>query len=140
MIPPCTAALRIRPWLSDHDHGKYMSGRRWQQHEIGILDDADLPVADQSIAHALAERAGPGVKLRICCTTRTHRQVRKASSAQTVVARRWRVHKALASYASLLGKGEVEIRLHHGAVYNSIYYADDQMLVSQRVGDSWPWS
>jgi hypothetical protein len=26
----------------------------------------------------------------------------------------------------------VEIRLHQGAVYNFIYYADDQMLVSQR--------
>jgi hypothetical protein len=42
------------------------------------------------------------------------------------------VREGLAIYAPLRENGDVEIRLHQGAVYNSIYYADDQMLVSQR--------
>ena len=43
------------------------------------------------------------------------------------------VGEALAIYAPLHDKGEVEIRLHEGVVYNSIYYSDDQMLVSHQV-------
>ena len=41
------------------------------------------------------------------------------------------VGEALAIYAPLHEKDEVEIRLHQGVVYSAIYYADDQLLVSQ---------
>jgi len=42
------------------------------------------------------------------------------------------VRAALAIYAPLREKGQVRIRLHRGVVYGSIYYADDELLVSQR--------
>jgi transcriptional regulator with XRE-family HTH domain len=103
------------------------------EHEIGILDDADLPVAaDQSIADVLAERAMSGVRLRICL----HDTNPPAGGAGAVCPDSDRtsvasLYEALAIYAALREKGEVEVRNHQGVVYNSIYYADDQMLVSQ---------
>jgi len=103
------------------------------QREIGILDDTDMPVAaDPPIGAALAERARSGVKMRICLhdtnmSTRTQEAVCPDGGDTS------EVHKALAIYAPLHTQGKVEIRLHCRVMYNSIYYADDQMLVSQRV-------
>ena len=74
------------------------------------------------------------MKIRVCLhSTNTFAG---AQSAVCPDSRRvWEVHirKALAVYAPLREQGEVEIRLHRGTVYNSIYYADDQMVVSQHV-------
>ena len=105
------------------------------QREIGILDDADMPVAaDPPIAAVLAERARSGVKMRICLhDTNASTGAQDAVCPDTGDASEVRVHKALAIYAPLHAQGKVEIRLHRGVVYNSIYYADDQMLVSQHV-------
>jgi transcriptional regulator with XRE-family HTH domain len=104
------------------------------QHEIGILEDTDLPVAaDQSIADTLGERAGSGVKLHICLydanASASAQGVGCPDDRDTPTAR---MREGLAIYAPLRENGDVEIRLHQGVVYNSIYYADDQMLVSQR--------
>ena len=105
------------------------------EHEIGILDDTDMPVAtDPPIAAVLAERARSGVKMRICL-----HDTNSSAGTQAVVCpdsgdtSEIRVHEALAIYAPLHAQGKVEIRLHRGVVYNSIYYAEDQMLVSQHV-------
>jgi transcriptional regulator with XRE-family HTH domain len=105
------------------------------QREIGILDDTDMPVAaDPPIAAVLAERARSGVKMRICL-----HDTNAPTGAQDVICRasghalEVRAHEALAIYAPLHAQGKVEIRLHRGAMYNSMYYADDQMLVSQHV-------
>jgi hypothetical protein len=102
------------------------------RHEIGILADVGLPpAANQRIMAALAERAGSGVRLRICL-----RDPGDPADAQRIAqpesgdASAPSVRHALASYAPLGGKGQVEIRLHQGIVYSSIYYADDQLLVS----------
>jgi transcriptional regulator with XRE-family HTH domain len=100
------------------------------EHEIGILDDAGLPIAgDRPILAALAERAGSGVSMRICLHAPVVAQgvARPESSAAPTDS----VRDALAIYAPLREKGEVEIRLHQGIVYSSIYHADDQLLVSQ---------
>jgi transcriptional regulator with XRE-family HTH domain len=104
------------------------------QHEIGILDAADLLIAaDRPIADALGERAGADVKLRICLY-----DADASASAQGVSCPdggdtpTTRMREGLAIYAPLRENGDVEIRLHQGVVYNSTYYADDQMVVSQR--------
>jgi transcriptional regulator with XRE-family HTH domain len=105
------------------------------QHEIGILDCADMPVAaDPAIAAVLAERARSGVKMRICLhDTNTpigaQGEVCPARSHTPEV----RVREALVVYAPSRATGEVQIRLHRGVVYNFMYYADDQMLVGQHV-------
>ena len=105
------------------------------QREIGILDYVDMPVAaDPAIAAVLAERATSGVKMRICLhDTNTHAGAQDALCPDSGRTSEVRVREALAVYAPLRAKGDVEIRLLRGAVYNSMYYGDDQMLVSQHV-------
>jgi transcriptional regulator with XRE-family HTH domain len=104
------------------------------QREIGILDELDMPVAaDQAVADALARRAESGVNLRICL----HDTNASAGAQGTDCPDRGdtptaRMREGLAIYAPLREEGQVEIRLHLEVVYNSIYYADDQILVSQR--------
>jgi transcriptional regulator with XRE-family HTH domain len=105
------------------------------QREIGILDDADMPVAaDPPIAAVLAERARSGVRMRICVhDTNTHAGAQGAVRPDSGHTSEVLVHEALAVYTPLRAKGDVEIRFHRGALYNSMYYADDQMLVGQHV-------
>jgi transcriptional regulator with XRE-family HTH domain len=103
------------------------------QHEIGILEDASLPVAaDQRVLAALAERAGSGVSMRVCLYDPDASDIsRRAGRPESDDAPTVGVRGALAIYAPLRQKGEVEVRFHQGIVYSSIYYADDQLLVSQ---------
>ena len=42
-----------------------------------------------------------------------------------------KIRKALALYQSVAGAENVEIRLHQTVLYNSIYRADDQLIVNQ---------
>jgi hypothetical protein len=73
------------------------------------------------------------VKLRICLydanASASAQGVGCPDGGDTPTAR---MHEGLAIYAPLRQNGDVEIRLQRGVVYNSVYYADDQMLVSQR--------
>jgi transcriptional regulator with XRE-family HTH domain len=101
--------------------------------EIGILEDVGVPVgADRPILAGLAERARSGVSMRICLhdpdASRIAQRVGRAESGGALTAS---VRDALAIYAPLREKGGVEIRLHPGIVYSSIYYGGDQLLVSQ---------
>jgi len=103
------------------------------RNEIGILDDADPPVAaDEVIMTAISGRAAAGVKVRVCLhypgmPVAGQGTVRPTGDDTSVAGLR----EALAIYAPLRDQGEVEIRLHQGIVYSSVYYADDQLLVSQ---------
>ena len=100
------------------------------QCEIGILEEADLPVAaDQAIVDALAERARAGVRLRICLYDRNAPAGAQGVGCGGLLESS--VQVAVVIYAPLRERGEVEIRLHHGAMYNSIYLADDQLMVMQ---------
>jgi transcriptional regulator with XRE-family HTH domain len=103
------------------------------EHEIGILDDTDLPLAaDQSIADVLAERAMSGVRLRICLhEMNASADARGAACSGSGRTSAVSLYEALAVYAPLREKRGVEVRLHQGVAYNCIYRADDQMLVSQ---------
>jgi hypothetical protein len=42
-----------------------------------------------------------------------------------------KIRNALTLYRSVAGVENVEIRLHQAVLYNSIYRADDQLLVNQ---------
>jgi transcriptional regulator with XRE-family HTH domain len=105
------------------------------QHEIGILEDAGLPLAaDQPILAALAERAGSGVSMRICLYDPDASGIaQRAGRPESGDAPTASVRDALAIYTPLREKGKVKIRLHQGIVYSSIYHGDDdELLVSQQ--------
>lgn len=98
------------------------------QHEIGILDDTWLPFAgDQRIMAVLAERAGAGISVRICLRDPDTPVARNAVRMERGDAPAASVSDALDVYAPLREK----VRLHQGMVYSSIYYGDDELLVSQ---------
>ena len=101
--------------------------------EIGMLEDASVSVAaDQPIAAVLAERAAFGVNVRICLyNTSAPTVALGVARPQDAGASVGSLREALSIYAPLREKGDVEIRLHQGAAYSSIYCVDDQVLVSQ---------
>ena len=107
---------------------------RSTRHEIGILDDIDAPLAsDQAIVAVLAEQMRAGVKIRVCLHSTDESFSRQADQLRGGPNASARVREAVAVYAPLSEKGEVEIRLHQGVVYDSIYYSDDELLVSHQV-------
>lgn len=93
--------------------------------EIGILDDSGLLLAeDPAIMTALRRRARAGTRLRIClCDPNTCAPSKVAAQVQ----------EALACYGHLRESGNVEIRLHSVSLTNSIFRADDNVLISQHV-------
>jgi transcriptional regulator with XRE-family HTH domain len=103
------------------------------QSEIGILDDpGSSPVGGQPITPVLAERAESGVRVRICLRdSYTPGVSQRAFGPQDSNAPTTSAREALAGYAPLRDKGQVEIRLYQGTMYSSIYYADEQLLVGQ---------
>ncbi|MGI8446712.1 MAG: XRE family transcriptional regulator [Streptosporangiaceae bacterium] len=96
---------------------------RSAEHEIGIL-----AVSGQFLAQAptilaiLHNRAAAGVRLRICL-----RNPGSSEDGDTVA----RIREDLALYYQLHDSCDVQIRLHEATLNNSIYRADDELLVVQ---------
>jgi transcriptional regulator with XRE-family HTH domain len=101
--------------------------------EIGVLDSSGLFLAeDPSILGALAGRVRAGVRVRICVRDPAAPHVPGNAAAQfTDDALAARARDALARYEPLREVSGVEIRLHRDVPYNSIYRADNELLVSQ---------
>lgn len=102
--------------------------------EIGILDCSALFLAeDPDILATLDERARTGVRVRICLADPDAPEAahgRAGEGGGHLVA--GHPSAALALYAPLRQAGTVEIRVHQAVLYNSVHFADDQFLVSQR--------
>ncbi|MFG1961488.1 XRE family transcriptional regulator [Nonomuraea sp. NPDC049028] len=101
--------------------------------EIGILAYSALFLAeDRGLLDIITTRAQVGVEVRILLGDPEGREVATRGADEgigaTVMAAR--VKNALTLYRGLLGVQGVEIRLHHTVLYNSIYRADDQLLVN----------
>lgn len=101
------------------------------QSEIGILDDTGpSPVGGQPITAVLAERAESGVRVRLCLRDSfTPGVPRRAAGPQDGNAPTSNPRDTPAAYSPLRDNGQVEIRLHRGTIYSSIYYGDEQLLV-----------
>jgi hypothetical protein len=102
------------------------------QREIGILDHPGMPLAgDQPIMEVVAERAGYGVRVRICLGGSGISDAGQRSASTGSKTARGNVRDELAIHVLLREKGPVELRFHRDILYSSIYFADDQLLVSQ---------
>ena len=123
-IYPNRQAVPREVWLS-----LFSSAMR----EIGILACSGLFLAqDAGILRVLADKARAGVRIRICLRDPdgpfvAERGSRLGAGDATAA----EIHDAVVLYGQLRESGGVEIRLHRVALYNSIYRADDQLLVSQ---------
>jgi hypothetical protein len=87
-------------------------------HEIAILDDNGLLLADQAAISALADKARAGVRVR----------GNEDDTAACAVGAE--VRDALGRSGPLRAAG-VQFRLHTATLYQSIYRADGQLLVAQ---------
>ncbi|MEU9020829.1 XRE family transcriptional regulator [Actinomadura sp. NPDC048394] len=110
----------------------------WQQlfqgarDEIGILAYAGLFLAeDMGIMRALAERARGGVRVRILLGDSDGACVAERGSDEGVgESMAAKIRNALVHYRALGEVDGVEIRLHDTVLYNSIYRADDDLLIN----------
>ncbi|MCF6467622.1 XRE family transcriptional regulator [Nonomuraea sp. MG754425] len=101
--------------------------------EIGILAYSALFLAeDAAVLRILTERATAGVKVRILLGDPEGPEVATRGTDEGIGAEVMaaRVKNALTLCRPLLDAPDVEIRLHHTVLYNSIYRADDQLLVN----------
>jgi hypothetical protein len=103
--------------------------------EIGLMENvAALVAAEPRILATLAERAQAGVQVRLCIADSDDPGVTENDSAlDGIGVPLVGIRPALAKLAPLRGSRAVEIRLVKDVRYNLIYYADDQLLVSQRI-------
>ncbi|MEW9549685.1 XRE family transcriptional regulator [Nonomuraea sp. NPDC050783] len=111
----------------------------WRAHfntairEIDILAYSALFLAeDPAVQRILTERAEAGVKVRILLGDPegpevAARGVDEGIGAEVMAAR---VRNALTLYRPLIDVQGVELRLHRTVLYNSLYRADDQLLIN----------
>jgi hypothetical protein len=101
-------------------------------HEIGILAYSGLFLAEDSGIHSvLREKARAGVRVRIALGDVGGAQVARRGADEGIdVMMTGRINNALVLYRSLTGEPGVSLRLHDTVLYNSIYLADDELLVN----------
>jgi transcriptional regulator with XRE-family HTH domain len=103
------------------------------EHEIGILAYSALFLAeDAGILNILADKARHGVTVRIALGDPDSPSVRQRGEEEGIGdAMPAKIRNALTLYRPLAKTENVEIRLHQTVLYNSIYRADDQLIVNQ---------
>lgn len=136
------ADLRTEPAvidvLSTYPHRWAVPRPVWKQlfqgarNEIGILAYAGLFLAeDMGIVRALAERARNGVAVRILLGDPDGKCVAERGSDEGVgESMAAKIRNALVHYRTLRNVDGVEVRLHDTVLYNSIYRADDDLLIN----------
>jgi len=104
------------------------------EQQIGILVYSGLFLAeDVEMIRLLGEKAQAGVVVRILLGDPDSPQVSQRGDEEGIDdAMAAKVRNAIVLYRPLLTSG-VQIRLHSTVLYNSIYRADDEMLINQHV-------
>jgi hypothetical protein len=103
------------------------------EQESGILAENGLFLArEPGVLNVLADWARDVLRVRICLRD-PDRSVTAEHSAEEGISEvaTTGIREALGLFGQLRDCGGVEIRLHRAVLYNSIYQAGDQLLVSQ---------
>ena len=105
------------------------------QREIGILVYAALFLAeDVELVRLLADRARAGVAVRLLLAdANSPRMAERGAEEGIGHAVAARVQNAIALFRPLLKTPGVEARQHETVLYNSIFRADDDMLINPQV-------
>ena len=100
--------------------------------EIGVLVYSGLWLAEDSgVQRTLAEKARAGVRVRILLGDPPASEVAERGDEEGIgEAMAAKMRNALAMYRPLRSVEGVEFRFHSTVLYNSIYRADDQVLVN----------
>ena len=143
--PEIHAARVVRSWPEEikavYPHQWAVPHEVWQrlfesaEHEIGVLAHSSLFIAeDVALLAVFAGKARAGASVRIALwdpdSPRLAERGAEDSIGDTMAAE---IRNALALYGKLRTIEKVEIRLHRITLYNSLYYADDEMIVHQHI-------
>ena len=103
------------------------------EHEIAILAYSALFLAeDTGILQTLAEKGRSGVTVRIALGDPDGPRVAERGEEEGIAdARAAKIRNALTLFRPLHMVENIEIRLHRTVLYNSIYRADERLLVNQ---------
>jgi hypothetical protein len=103
------------------------------EHEIAILAYSALFLAeDAGMLRILAEKGRAGVAVRIALGDPAGRHAAERGEEEGIGdAMPAKIRNALTLYRPLGAVENIEIRLHRTVLYNSIYRADDQLIVNQ---------
>jgi phosphatidylserine/phosphatidylglycerophosphate/cardiolipin synthase-like enzyme len=119
-VYPSRQAMPRQAW-----HSLFRSARQ----EIAIFARSALFLAKQpGVLDVLGERARAGVRVRICLQNPDPSLVAEGENEIKAA----EIEEALALFSGLRDNG-AETRLHRTILYNSIYRADNQILVTQHV-------
>ena len=122
-VYPNRQAMPRQAWLSLFRSAK---------HEIGIVARSGLFIAKEpGVLGVLADRNRVGVRVRICLRN-PDALVVAGTGEGAGDAEAAEIREPLAPFGGLRENG-AEIRLYRAVLYNSIYRADDQLLVIQHV-------
>jgi hypothetical protein len=138
---PLTARIRPEELGTVYPHRWSVPRQVWMrffasaEHEIGILAYSALFLAeDADILRILADKGHEGTSVRIALGDPDGTQIAELSEDEGIVdAMPAKIRSALALYRLLGDVENAEIRLHRAVLFNSIYRADDQLLVNQYV-------
>ncbi|WP_318836398.1 XRE family transcriptional regulator [Actinomadura rudentiformis] len=105
------------------------------ENDIGILVYSGMFLAEDSEAQrALADRARAGVRVRLLFGDPESPQVAERGADEGIgEAMAAKVRNVLVLYKRLMAIDGVEARVHRTVLYNSIYFADDQVFVNTHV-------
>lgn len=103
--------------------------------EIAILSYSGLFIAeDAEMVGVLAAKAEADVRIRVALLDPDAPQTAQHGSQEVIDATAaLDVRQALSLYQPLMDAPNTEIRLHRVILYNSLYRADDEMLVNQHM-------
>ncbi|HEY8474313.1 MAG TPA: XRE family transcriptional regulator [Natronosporangium sp.] len=130
---PTTAEVRVTyPYRSAVPADAWRHLFAGAEQEINVLAYSALFLAeDAAIVPILREKARAGVRVRIALGDPDGRQVFGRGADEgigDIIATR--IHNALVLFAPLKSQPGVQLRLHDTVLYNSIYRADDDLLVN----------
>jgi len=105
------------------------------EREIGALVYSGMFMAEDIGVHRLfADRARAGVRVRLLLGDPDSRNVAERGSTEGIdEGMAAKVRNAIMLFGKLLAEPGVELRLHGTVLYNSIFRADDQLLVNTHI-------
>jgi len=105
------------------------------EREVGVLVYSGLFLAeDPAVQRTFAEKASSGVRVRILLGDPDSPQVAERGADEGVdEAMASKIRNAVVLYRKLRGTEGTEFRFHRTVLYNSIYRADDQLLVNTHI-------
>ena len=105
------------------------------EREIGALVYSGMFMAEDIGVHRLfADRARAGVRVRLLLGDPDSRNVAERGEAEGIdEGMAAKVRNSIVLFGKLLAEPNVELRLHGTVLYNSIYRADDQLLVNTHI-------